>query len=77
MNAEKLFGFDRSRCIKCALCVKDCFFGALRVDGEGFQLALCDRWFNPCDEFVGEEAALAVPVTAETLGGRESGRSSG
>lgn len=36
MNAEKLFGFDRSRCIKCALCVKDCFFGALRVDGEGF-----------------------------------------
>ena len=41
-----------------------------RVDGEGFQLALCDRWFNPCDEFVGEEAALAVPVTAETLGGK-------
>jgi hypothetical protein len=41
-----------------------------RIDGEGFQLALCDHWFNPCDEFVGEESAVAVPVTAETLGGK-------
>ena len=41
-----------------------------RIDGEGFQLALCDHWFNPSDAFVGEEAALAVPVTAETLGGK-------
>ena len=40
-----------------------------RVDGEGFQLALCDRWFNPCDDFVDEESPLAVPVTADTLGG--------
>lgn len=40
-----------------------------RIDGEGFQLALCDHWFNPCDESVGEEAAVAIPVTAETLGG--------
>ena len=41
-----------------------------RIDGAGFQLALCDHWFNPCDDFVGEESALAIPVTAETLGGK-------
>ena len=40
-----------------------------RIDGEGFQLALCDHWINPCDETVAEKAALAIPVTAETLGG--------
>jgi hypothetical protein len=40
-----------------------------RIDGEGFQLALCDRWFNPSDEFVKEESSLAIPVTAAVLGG--------
>lgn len=32
---EKLFGLDGSRCVKCSLCVRDCFFGALKTDGEG------------------------------------------
>ena len=41
-----------------------------RIDGAGFQLALCDHWFNPCDDFVGEESVLAIPITAETLGGK-------
>ena len=36
MNAEKLFGLDRSRCVKCALCIKDCFFGALRAGEDGY-----------------------------------------
>ena len=40
-----------------------------RIDGEGFQLALCDHWINPCDETVAAKAALAIPVTAEALGG--------
>ncbi len=40
-----------------------------RIDGDGFQLALCDHWINPCDETVAEKAALAIPVTAENLGG--------
>lgn len=40
-----------------------------RIDGEGFRLALCDRWFNPCDDYVKDESPLSVPVTAGTLGG--------
>ena len=40
-----------------------------RIEGEGFQLALCDRWFNPCDDFVGEESSYAIDVTGELLGG--------
>lgn len=30
-----------------------------RIDGEGFQLALCDHWINPCDEF-GPKASPVV-----------------
>lgn len=40
-----------------------------RIDGAGFNLALCDRWINPGDEHAQEYAALSVPVEAETLGG--------
>jgi nitroreductase/NAD-dependent dihydropyrimidine dehydrogenase PreA subunit len=36
MDAEKLFELDRSRCVKCGLCAKDCFFGALRTGASGF-----------------------------------------
>jgi NAD-dependent dihydropyrimidine dehydrogenase PreA subunit/nitroreductase len=32
----ELFELDRSRCVKCALCVKDCFFGALKTGEDGF-----------------------------------------
>lgn len=30
-----------------------------RIDGEGFQLAICDHWMNPCDE-VGPKASPVV-----------------
>jgi NAD-dependent dihydropyrimidine dehydrogenase PreA subunit/nitroreductase len=32
----ELFELDRSRCVNCALCVKDCFFGALKTGEDGF-----------------------------------------
>lgn len=31
-----LFELDRSRCVKCALCASDCFFGALKIGADGF-----------------------------------------
>ena len=32
---ERLFEVDPQKCVKCALCVKDCAFGALRTDDSG------------------------------------------
>ena len=36
MKTEELFGLDRTRCVKCGLCAKDCLFGALKTGGDGF-----------------------------------------
>lgn len=32
----ELFELDRSRCVKCSLCARDCFFGALKTGKDGF-----------------------------------------
>lgn len=39
----------------------------LRVSGGGLRLTLTDRWFNPCDEYVGELAQCSTVVTRELL----------
>lgn len=38
-----------------------------RVDGSGFQLALSDRWMNPCDETGPRRSAFCREVTGEEL----------
>lgn len=32
----ELFKLDRTRCVKCGSCVRDCFFGALGMDDDGW-----------------------------------------
>ena len=39
----------------------------LHIAGAGLRLSLADRWFNPCDEYVGELAQFSVVVTREML----------
>lgn len=40
-----------------------------RIDGSGFRLALCDRWFNASDEQVAGKSPAVFEVTEKTLGG--------
>jgi len=39
----------------------------LHIAGVGLRLSLTDRWFNPCDEYVGELAQCSTIVTKEML----------
>jgi len=38
-----------------------------RIDGEGFQLALCDHWMNPCDEFGPKQSPVVFRLTRKEL----------
>lgn len=46
---------------------KGVFTTECRIDGEGFQLALCDHWMNPCDEYGPKESPVVFRVTSEDL----------
>ena len=39
-----------------------------RVEGEGFHLALCDHWVNPCDTFHARRAPWHAFLTRELIG---------
>ncbi len=39
----------------------------LRVEGEGVQVCLCDHWFNPMDESVGDLASFSFKITPDLL----------
>ncbi len=39
----------------------------IRIDGEGLRLSLCDRWFNPIDTTVGDDAQFSIVLTAREL----------
>ena len=39
----------------------------MRIEGEGVKLALCDRWFNVIDEYVGEMSPFSFKLTADTV----------
>ena len=41
-----------------------------RIDGEGFQLALCDHWINPCDEVGPALSPLSIRMDRDELRGR-------
>jgi ferredoxin len=60
-----LFELDRSRCIKCGACVKDCLFGALRADDEGYP------FMKAADKCMRCQHCLAVcPKAAVSFGGK-------
>lgn len=64
MNME-LFGLDRSRCVKCSLCVKDCLFGALKAGESGYPVMA-----NP-DKCMHCQHCLAIcPKSAVTFKGK-------
>ncbi|MBQ4086956.1 MAG: exo-alpha-sialidase [Clostridia bacterium] len=39
----------------------------MRVEGEGVKIALCDRWFNTIDEYVGEQSPFSFRLTPDTM----------
>ena len=39
----------------------------MRIEGEGVKLALCDRWFNVIDEYVGEISPFSFKLTPDTV----------
>lgn len=39
----------------------------LRVEGEGIQISLADRWFNPVDTTIDKMAQFSVPLTAREI----------
>jgi ferredoxin len=62
---NEIFRVDASRCVKCAMCVKDCFFGALRQGDDGLPVMAEPEKCMRCQH------CLAVcPKAAVSLGGR-------
>lgn len=39
----------------------------VRIEGEGIKAALCDRWFNPVDEYTGEQSPFSFKLTPDTM----------
>lgn len=73
MNKTELFKVDRTKCIKCGMCTKDCFFGALKTDLEGYpeipnesKCMRCQHCFAICPKgaitFAGKKPEDSVTV---------------
>ena len=65
-----IFELDKSKCVKCGACVRDCFFGALKTDEEGYpemksveKCMRCQHCFAVC------------PKAAITFDGKDPSRS--
>jgi nitroreductase/NAD-dependent dihydropyrimidine dehydrogenase PreA subunit len=66
LNGKSLFELDRSRCTKCALCIKDCFFGALKSADDSFPEMADPQRCMKCQH------CLAIcPNKAITFGGKK------
>ena len=48
-------------------CKKGSIEIGMRIEGEGVKIALCDRWFNPIDEYAGEQSPFSFKLTPDTM----------
>ena len=83
MSSEKLFDLDKAKCVKCGMCSRDCFFGALKMGVEGYpeipnpaRCMHCQHCFEICPTgaitFTGKKAEDSLPVEGALLPSAEA-----